>query len=175
MNLCKMWASAAYLLGGNSNIKPQDYSARTPKLDLRDYLNGNVDAWGQVYDYTGKATTQFQVIMKGTWNGNSGILEEAFIYHDGRKDQRTWTIQYSDDHNFTATASDVIGTAVGSQYGNAAKMRYSFNAKLDDKKFMVLNMEDWLYLLDDKTLINRTKMRKFGLNVGELVITFHKK
>jgi hypothetical protein len=35
-------------------------------------------------------------------------------------------------------------------------------------------MEDWFYLQDDGTLINRTKMRKFGLTVGELVIAFRK-
>ena len=36
-------------------------------------------------------------------------------------------------------------------------------------------MDDWLYRMDDKTVLNRGELSKFGLKVGELVITFRKK
>ena len=39
---------------------------------------------------------------------------------------------------------------------------------------IVVSMEDWLYLQDDGTLINRARMRKLGLPVGELIVAFRK-
>ena len=39
---------------------------------------------------------------------------------------------------------------------------------------IVVSMEDWLYLQENGTLINRARMRKFGFPVGELIIAFRK-
>jgi hypothetical protein len=172
--ICVAIASAAFLLGGCSGYTTQDYAANSPKLDIREYLNGPLTASGILFDYSGKADLMFHVTMTGRWNGNTGTLEEHFTFSDGRTDQRTWTIRFTDDHHFTATAGDVIGEAKGSQHGNAVNMRYVLDAKRAGGGTITLSMDDWMYLLDEKTLINRTKMRKFGLTVGELVITFHK-
>lgn len=172
--LCTAFATLAFMLGGCSSITTEDYAANTPKLDLRQYLNGPLEASGILFDMSGKADLQFHVTMEGKWNGNKGTLEEHFVYSDGRKDQRTWTVTYTDDHHFTATAPDVIGEAKGTQHGNAVNMQYVLNAKRASGDMITLSMDDWMYLLDEKTLINRTKMKKYGLNVGELVITFRK-
>ncbi len=173
--LCMLLGSMAFLLGGCSSITPEDYAAKKPKLDIREYLNGTLEAWGIFFDMTGKADLEFYITMTGTWDGNKGTLEEHFVYSDGRKDQRTWHITFKDDHHFTATAADVIGEATGKQFGNAVNMNYVLNAKRANGDTIKLTMDDWMYLLDEKTLINRTKMKKFGLTVGELVITFRKK
>jgi hypothetical protein len=67
----------------------------------------------------------------------------------------------------------VVGEALGMQTGNAAKMTYRLRIPREGDE-IVVSMEDWFYLQDDGTLINRTKMRKFGVTVGELVIAFRK-
>lgn len=172
--LCAFLGTLTFMLGGCSGIRTQDYAAATPKLDIRSYLNGPLTAKGILFDYTGKADLMFHVTMQGSWKGNTGTLQEHFTYSDGRTEQRTWTIQFSDDHHFTATAGDVIGVAKGTQHGNAVNMRYRLNATRASGDTITLSMDDWMYLLDEHTLINRTKMRKFGLTVGELVITFEK-
>ena len=172
--LCSALSSVAFLLSGCSSITTDYYAKNTPKLDIRHYLNGPLEAWGILYDIEGKADLQFHVTMRGTWKGNTGTLDEHFVYSDGRKDQRVWTIQFTDDNHFTATAHDVIGSAEGSQNGNTVNMKYMLNAKRASGSTITLSMDDWMYLLDDKTLINRTRMRKLGLTVGELVITFRK-
>lgn len=169
-----MFAGLLYLLTGCSSATIQDYANNTPKLDIRQYLNGKLEAWGVLFDTSGKADLQFHVTMTGSWKGNVGTLKENFVYSDGRKDERIWTISFTDDSNFTATAHDVEGVAVGTQAGNAANMRYVLNAVRSNGDTITLSMDDWLYLVDDKTLINRTKMRKFGITVGELVISFKK-
>jgi hypothetical protein len=163
-----------YVLTGCSSVTTNDYAAMTPKLDIRDYLNGPLEAHGVLFDYTGKADLHFTVRMKGSWEGNVGTLEEDFVYSDGRKDRRVWTITFSDDTHFTATAHDVEGIAVGSQAGNAANMKYQLNVVRSSGETIRLTLDDWLFLVDDTTLINRTRLKKFGITVGELMISFKK-
>ena len=116
--LCAFVSSIAFLLTSCSTITTKDYANNKPTLDLRKFLKGPLEAWGIVYDMNGKADVQFHVAMNGTWKGNVGKLEERFVYSDGRKDERIWTMRFSDDHHFTATAHDVIGEAKGTQHGN---------------------------------------------------------
>lgn len=167
-------ASLLLFLTGCSNVTPADYAGMQPKLDLRQYLNGRLEADGILIDYAGKVDRHFHVTMLGTWNGNEGTLEEDFVFSDGKKDRRVWKIKFSDDGNFTATAHDVIGEAKGSQAGNAVNMRYTLLVTRDSGDTIELAMDDWMYLINEKVLINRTKMRKLGITVGELVIAFNK-
>lgn len=167
-------AGLVFVLTGCSSVTPADYAGMGPKLDLREYLNGPLEAWGVLVDYTGKADRHFHVKMVGTWNGNEGTLEEDFVFSNGQTDHRVWRITFSDDHNLTGTAGDVIGTAHGQQDGNAMNMRYTLRAKRDAGGTIDVAMDDWMYLVSDKVLINRTKMKKFGFTVGELIITFRK-
>ena len=173
----KIWIIASavtFLLAGCSSPSTKDYAEVTPKLDLREYFNGPLVAKGILFDYTGKADLMFRVDLVGSWQGNEGTLREHFTYSDGRTEERTWHMRFTDDHQFTATADDVVGIANGAQDGNSVNMRYTLNAKRPDGDRIILSMDDWMYLLDERTLINRTAMRKYGLTVGELVITFEK-
>ena len=84
-------------------------------------------------------------------------------------------ISMIDDHRFTATAGDIVGIAEGSQHGNTVNMKYVIDAKRSSGGTIKLSMDDWMYRVDDKMIINRIKMKKFGLAVGELVVTMRKK
>ncbi len=163
-----------FALTGCSSQKIEEYQAVTPKMDIREYLNGESEAWGVLFDLNGKQDSHFHVKMKGTWKGNEGKLEEHFVFSDGRKDERVWTIHVTDDNNFTATAKDVVGTAIGTQQGNAVNMQYVLRIPRDGST-IDLDMDDWMYRIDDKTVLNRTQMRKYGIKVGELMIVFKKK
>lgn len=157
-----------------SSITPRDYSQNQPKLDIRKYLNGKVKAWGILEDRSGKITRRFTVEMKGKWQGNTGTLEEHFVFDDGKKDQRTWTINFSDDNNFTASAGDVVGKASGLQDGNAMRMNYVLDLEVEKGKRYKVNLDDWMYLIDEKTLVNKSSIKKFGITFGELTIFFQK-
>ncbi len=163
------------LLTGCSTARVEDYAQNEPIFDIREYLNGDVDAWGTFIDNSGKADPMFHVTMRGSWNGNNGTLEEHFDYSDGRKQDRVWKLTFTDDHHFTGTAADVVGTAAGAQYGNAVQMKYILSVQTRDGSSYDMSMNDWLYRMNETTVINRNEMRKFGYKVGELVITFNKK
>jgi hypothetical protein len=159
-----------------SNITPKNYENNNPKLDIRQYLNGKIKAWGMLEDRSGKITRRFVVDMEGKWDGNKGVLEEYFTFDDGEKSERIWTIKFSDDHNFTATADDVVGQAKGSQYGNVMQMEYILDLEIDRQKKTRYNvkLDDWMYLLDEKILVNKADIKKFGIVWAKLTIFFQK-
>lgn len=159
-----------------SNITPKNYINNEPKLDIRQYLNGKVKAWGMLENRKGEITRRFIVDMEGKWQGNEGVLEEYFTFDDGEKSERIWRIKFSDDNNFTATADDVIGKAKGEQYGNAMRMKYVLDLVVDKEKGTKykVSLDDWMYLLEDDILVNKSEIKKFGIVFGKLTIFFQK-
>lgn len=166
-------ASLIFLLGGCGGAEPQDYKNETPVFDLPTYLNGEVEAWGILQDYSTKVKRRFYVHMDASWQGDVGTLNERFVFNDGEKTTRIWTIKKTGEHSYTGTAGDVIGTAEGERYGNTLRWNYVLRVPVGDTTYD-LTMDDWMYLLDDRILVNKTKMKKFGLQVGELTIFFRK-
>ncbi|MDX2082400.1 MAG: DUF3833 domain-containing protein [Rickettsiales bacterium] len=163
----------SFLFGCSSAIDPKIYVDNSPKFDIRQYLNGDLEAQGILQDRSGKVIKSFTVKMRGNWVGNAGQLEENFVFSDGKKDQRTWKINMIDDNNFTAKAHDTVGIATGQQFGNAMKMNYVLSVDVDGKKYDI-KLVDWIFLVDEKTAINVSRMSKFGFNVGTLTISFKK-
>jgi hypothetical protein len=43
-----------------------------------------------------------------------------------------------------------------------------------DGKVYDVHMDDWLYLLDEQTMVNRTAMSKFGVELGQVTLFFRK-
>ena len=60
----------ALALGGCASQKLDSYAQEKPSLDLRQYFNGTLDAYGVFTDYTGTVVKRFKVVMVCTWNGN---------------------------------------------------------------------------------------------------------
>ena len=165
---------AATLLAACASVTPQDYAAEGPALDLRAYFNGRVDAWGIVQDRSGKVLKRMAVEMTCTWTGDVGTLDERFTYADGTKETRVWTIR-KDGNRYTGTAADVVGEAKGEAAGNALRWRYVLDAKRDDGGTIHLDMDDWMWLVDENTLVNKTAFSKFGVGFGEVTIFFRKR
>ncbi len=157
---------------GSQNL--EDYAGKTPVLDLRDYLSGPLSACGVFFGLSGRVERRFTVDMVGRWSGGKGTLDERFRFDNGETDERCWNLAFADDTAFTATAHDVEGAATGVQGGNAAAMRYRLRIPRA-KGEIIVGMEDWFYLMNDGTLINRARMSKFGLKVGELLVSFRKR
>ena len=45
---------------------------------------------------------------------------------------------------------------------------------VDDKVYNV-DFDDWMFLMDDKVMLNRSYMSKWGFNLGEVTLTFVKR
>ena len=161
------------LLAGCAAVVPQDYASQSPTLDLSSYFNGKVDGWGMVQDRSGKVLRRLVVEMNCTWNGNEGVLDETFQWSDGKGEKRVWKIRKIGDR-YIGTAADVIGEAEGFAAGNALQWRYVLKLP-DDAGGYQMNMDDWMWMIDDKTLTNRTTMSKLGMTFAEITIFFRKR
>ncbi|UXY15834.1 DUF3833 domain-containing protein [Chitiniphilus purpureus] len=150
------------------------YAAEQPKLDLVAYFAGTVDAWGMFQKRNGEVVKRFTVQITGRRDGDRFILDERFRYSDGNTDRRVWTLTQDADGRWRGTAGDVVGQARGELAGNALNWRYTLKLPVDGKVYEV-QLDDWMFLVDEHTLINRASMSKFGFDVGEVTLFFRKR
>jgi len=162
------------LLGACGTPQVQDYAKETPALELRDYFNGTLDAYGIFTDRSGKVVKRFTVVMNCAWQGDAGVLDEAFTYSDGSTQRRIWRLTRHATGRYTGTADDVVGSAEGQQSGNAFNWTYTLALPVDARVIEV-QFDDWMYLMNDKVMINKAAMRKWGVGLGEVTLSFVKR
>ena len=165
--------TAATVLSGCSSPQIAEYAAEKPLLDLRQYFNGTLDAYGVFTDRSGKVVKRFTVVMTCTWQGDTGVLDEDFTNSDGSKDRRVWTLVRGADGKYTGTAGDVLGQANGEEKGNAFRWGYTLKLPVDGK-IIEVQFDDWMYLMSDKVMLNKAVMSKFGFRLGEVTLSFVK-
>lgn len=150
------------------------YAKEKPALDMQQYFNGTVDAWGMFQNRKGEVVKRFNVVIQCSWQGDVGTLDEDFIYSDGTKQKRVWTLKKQPNGQYIGTADDVVGEAVGIVSGNALNWKYVLALPVDGKVYNV-NFDDWMILMDDKVMLNRAVMSKFGFKLGEVTLSFRKR
>jgi len=164
---------AALGLAACAAVDVGQYASEKPPLDLAQYFTGTVDGWGMFEDRSGAVVKRFTVRIDCTWKGNEGTLDEHFEYADGTTQNRVWKL-VKEGNRYTGTAADVVGTAVGTAAGSALHWNYVLALPVDGKTWN-MDMDDWMYLIDERTMLNRTTMSKFGFRVGEITLSFHKR
>jgi hypothetical protein len=150
------------------------YAKEKPALDLKQYFNGTVDAWGMFQDRSGQVVKRFNVVIQCSWKGDVGTLDEDFTYSDGTTQKRVWTLRKQPNGQYIGTAADVVGEAIGITAGNALRWKYVLALPVGDKIYNV-NFEDWMFLMDNKVMLNRAEMSKFGFRLGEVTLSFSKR
>ena len=161
------------LLSNCSEMKPEDYKNTKPIIKIEEFFQGNVKAWGMIQGRSGEVKRQFVADMKGEFDGQNLILDETFIWNDGEKQKRRWTIKKVGDNRYEGTAPDVVGVAKGVSFGSAFKFEYKLLVPYKDKKIKI-RFDDWIFKQDEKTAINKATLTKFGFKVGELTVLFVK-
>lgn len=155
-------------------MKIEDFKNTTPEFVVKDYFVGDLRAYGLVKDRSGNIIKSFKASMKGTIDENGVItLDEDFIYNNGEKQKRVWTLKPNDDGTYNGTANDIVGTALLQSIGNTVMIDYTMIVPYGNGTIN-LDVKDWLHLQEDGVIINHSQMKKFGFKVGELVITIIK-
>ena len=108
--LTGMAGSAALALAGCAGPQINDYASEKPVLDLREYFNGTLDAYGLFTDRSGKVVKRFTVVMRCTWTGDEGVLDEDFIYSDGTLQKRIWRLKRFADGRYTGAGRRQAGS-----------------------------------------------------------------
>lgn len=149
------------------------YADQQPALDLQRFFSQPVKAWGMFQKRGGEVTKRFEVNIVSRREGNNLILDERFLYSDGTRQHRVWTLTPEGEGRWSGRAGDVVGVAQGQVAGNTFHWRYRLNVPVDDSTYE-MSMDDWMYLMDEDTLINRTSMSKFGVEVGQVTLFFRR-
>ena len=169
------FAFMATLFIGCSSMSIEDFKDTKPEFIPQKYFNGKLTAYGIVKDRSGKIIRSFKGDLIGSWDENGvGTLDEHFVYNDGEELDRIWKLQpTSNPKEFIGSAGDIVGNAPMVANGNTVMLDYTMRVPYGDSTIDV-NVRDWLHLQEDGVIINHSKMKKFGLEVGELVITIIK-
>lgn len=158
---------------GCSTVKVSDYADFTPKMVPEDFFTGRLTAHGVIKNRAGKVVRYFNADINAYWEGNKGTLEEDFVYDNGEKQRRVWTLIRQSDGSYIGTAGDVIGEASGRIAGNSMFLEYVLEVPYGDGTIS-LTMDDRMYLVEPQTLVNETVMYKFGFQVGEVILVIRK-
>ncbi|MFN3937958.1 MAG: DUF3833 domain-containing protein [Gemmobacter sp.] len=166
-------AAHSRFLGFRSQT-PAQFRGKGPDFDLRRHLSGPILCEGVIYGPSGRVTSRFVADMEARWEGNTGIMTERFRYDSGAVQDRRWTLTLGNDGTIRAEAPDVVGPGLGRQEGAGVRLDYRIRLP-QDAGGHVLTVTDWMYLMENGTIMNHSQFRKFGIKVAELVATMRRK
>jgi hypothetical protein len=148
-------------------------------LNLEEFFDGELRAWGQFQDRFGTVGRRFTVDIEGDWDGERLMLTEDFTYEDGGTERRVWTLRKTGDQTWEGSAPGVIGTASGEERGDAFNWRYTIDLPVpaaDGPADTVrVSFDDWMWLVSGDRVLNRAYMSRFGVGLGDVVIFFEKR
>jgi hypothetical protein len=176
IRLSRRAALAAIPLGlaactGKPSFRDPALSAR--QLRLEEFFDGRLRAQGQFQDIFGTVRRRFDVDIRGDWDGQRLRLVEDFVYEDASTEQRIWTLVKTGDRTWQGTAPGVIGVATGQEDGDRFNWRYEIDLPVPDGTLRV-TFDDWMWLMSDDRLLNIAYMKRFGVDIGQVVINFEK-
>lgn len=161
------------LISSCNSVSIEDYAEEKPALDLNAFFSAPVKAWGIFQDRSGQVIKRFDVDITSHHEGEKLILDERFVYSDGHTQRRVWTLTPDGEKRWRGTADDVVGEAKGELAGNALRWRYQMILPVDDTTYVV-TFDDWMYLMDRDTMINRASMSKLGVELGQVTLFFRR-
>ncbi len=155
-----------------------DPSLGSKELNLEEFFAGRTVAKGQFQDVFGTVRRRFDVVIDGRWDGRTLTLTEDFLYEDGATERRVWSLEKTGDETWRGTAPGVIGIATGEERGDAFNWRYTIDLPVPAADGSVerirVSFDDWMWLMSDDRLLNRAYMKRYGIDIGEVIIWFEK-
>lgn len=155
-----------------------DPSLSDRKLNLEEFFDGELVAYGQFQDILGTVRSSFVVTIKGDWDGERLRLVEDFDYEDGSTEQRIWTLTKTGPDSWTGTAPGVIGAAVGQEQDNRFNWKYEIDLPIPSAdgttETMRVTFDDWMWLLAEDRLLNLAYVKRYGFDIGTVTISFEK-
>lgn len=172
------WALAALavaLLAGCSDERPlARFAGDGPDFDPVRFFTGHVRSWGVVEDRGGAPTGRVRTDCQGEAEGADGLhMEQRLTMEDGTTTTRDWHMRRTGPRAYSATANDMVGSAAGEAQGRAFHWRWVLATRPGNPLFDV-TMEQWMYLMDDGAMVNRTVVSKLGLVLAEVTEQFER-
>jgi len=161
------------LIASCSSVPVSEYADNTPVMVVEEFFNGSLRAHGIVKDRGGKVIRYFNASINASWVDGVGTLDEVFRFDDGEEQRRIWKLVRDDDGNYVGTANDVVGSSTLEVAGNSLFLDYVLRIPYGDGT-LDLNIDDRMYLVSERVLINESVMTKWGFNVGQITLVIEK-
>lgn len=154
-------------------VAPLDYLDNAAKMNIKNFLNGDLAGFAIVQNDKGKIESTFSIKAIGKWEDTHGTIQYNYAYNGGKKEGRTWLITMGENGEYSAIGHDFVEPANGVQIGNASRVIYSLNALYKDKKQKV-EFEDKFYMIDENSAIILSTMRQGNSTLGQTIIALQK-
>jgi len=161
------------LLQSCSSVPVTEYADNSPTMVVEEFFNGSLKAHGIVKDRSGKVTRYFNASIKADWVDGVGTLDEVFKFDDGEEQNRIWKLTRDQSGGYVGTANDVVGSSALEVSGNSLFLDYVLRIPYDDGT-LDLHIDDRMYLVSDRVLINESVMTKWGVKVGQITLVIEK-
>lgn len=176
--------SGAMALGGCTSVTVDHAEGRKPVLTPQSFFEGKICADGVVRDRSGAEIRQFNAEILASWTTDGvGTLDEVFWFYDEPgaepvEETRIWTltpaITEAGEPAYTAVATDVPQPAMMTFAGNTLQMQYTLRYLRESGDTIDLAMDDRMFMVADGVVVNETRMSKFGLDVGQILLVMRK-
>ena len=142
-------------------------------LEFEKFFTGEVVAKGNlILFFPKKLVKNVYVVFKGIFKNNKLKLIEKYIEGE-KKITRNWSFEKKSNSLFIGSEKNVKGKIVVHINKNNLKMRYYF--KLLIWKFTVtVLINDYMFLINEKEIVNTTYVSKFGINLAKVVLLYKK-
>lgn len=162
-------------LTGCGSLSPEEFADSNTHFEPDVFFSGRIQSWGVIENRNGEPMRRFSTDCLGIRLGDGALeVKQVFHYDNGRVDQRVWHVHKIDDHDFEATASDVVGAARGKAFGNAFRWKYTLAVKPGNPLTHV-RLTQWMYMPENtETMFTRVVVRKWGIRLAEIAESFHK-
>lgn len=168
-------------LTGCSHLTVDHARGFQSELIPQEFFQGKICADGVVRDRSGAEIRAFNAVINASWDTDGvGTLDEVFYFDEGLNDAgelqeatretRIWTLTpQADNKSYQATATDVPQAGLMTFAGNGIHMNYVLQYG-EPGDTIALDMDDWMYQVADGVVVNETKMSKFGIHVGQVLL-----
>jgi hypothetical protein len=161
------------LLAACTGPSPQDYAGFKPALVPSEFFLGDLRAHGVIKNRGGKVVRYFSADIEASWVDGVGTLDEDFVFNDGVTERRVWTLTPTGTGGYGASAGDVVGTGKLEYQGNSIFLDYVLSVPYGDGTIDV-SVDDRMYLVAPDVLINESILRKFGFEVGSILLVIQR-
>ena len=139
-----------------------------------DFFNGDLRASGMFIDRFGNIQKRFSATVLCEPANDGFVLNEHFTFDDGKQETRIWQIKRTSDRQYIGTTDDVKDQAKGTLTAIGLLWRYDFYLELFGRRVLV-NFNDKMIMQSSDVVLNHATITKYGLKLGELFISFHRR
>lgn len=139
-----------------------------------EFFVGDLHASGMFIDRFGTVQRRFAANVVCEAANDGFVLNEDFTFSDGKKEKRVWQIKRTADNRYIGLTDDVPEKATGRLTDIGLIWRYHFYLEMFGRRVLV-KFDDKMIMQSSDVVLNHAVISKFGLKLGELFISFHRK